>query len=43
MIRSNGVYLIELGLFIPTASYDEARNIALKISAETGESRIIFG
>lgn len=43
MFRANGVYVVDLDLYIPTATYDEARDLALRIASETGNSRLIFG
>jgi len=40
MKRSNGVYVFNL--FIPTATHEEARRLALRIAAETGIPDIMF-
>lgn len=40
MKQSNGVWVFNL--FIPTATHDEARRLALRIAAEMGVSDIQF-
>ena len=36
MKMTNGVYVAELDIFIPTATVEAARRLAIKIAAETG-------
>ena len=43
MKPANGVYIIEMGVFIPTATAEAARRLALQIAAETGITAIIAG